>query len=65
MVPSLGREDLLEKKWQSTPVFLLGKSHGQKSLAAYSPLGFKELDTIEHTHTHTLDGYVESKTAQL
>ena len=25
------------KKWQSTPVFLLGKSHGQRSLAGYSP----------------------------
>ena len=24
-------------KWQSTPVFLTGKSHGQRSLAAYSP----------------------------
>ena len=26
-----------KKKWQSTPVFLLGKSHGQRSLADYSP----------------------------
>ena len=24
------------RKWQPTPVFLLGKSHGQRSLAAYS-----------------------------
>ena len=40
------------KKWQSTPVFLLGKSHGPKSLAAYSPLGFKKLDTTEHMHTY-------------
>ena len=24
------------RKWQPTPVFLPGKSHGQKSLAAYS-----------------------------
>ena len=25
------------RKWQSTPVFLLGKSHGQGSLVGYSP----------------------------
>ena len=33
------------RKWQPTPVFLLGKSHGQKSLVGYSPWGHKELDT--------------------
>ena len=26
-----------ERKWQPTPVFLPGKSHGQRSLAGYSP----------------------------
>ena len=26
-----------ERKWQLTPVFGLGKSHGQRSLAGYSP----------------------------
>ena len=31
------------KKWQPTPVFLPGKSHGQ-SLVGYSPWGHKELD---------------------
>ena len=36
-------------KWQPTPVFLLGKSHGQRSLAGYSPWGGKELDMTEHT----------------
>ena len=43
------------KKWQPTPVFLPGKSHGQRSLAGYSPWGRKELDTTERlsTHTHT------------
>ena len=34
-------------------VFLPGKSHGQRSLAGYSPQGHKELDTTDHTHTHT------------
>ena len=33
------------KKWQPTPVFLPGKSHGQSSLAGYSPWGHKESDT--------------------
>ena len=34
---SLGGEDPLEKEWQPTPVFLPMKSHGQRSLAGYSP----------------------------
>ena len=36
-------------KWQPTPVFLPGKSHGQRSLAGYSPWGCKESDTTEVT----------------
>ena len=35
------------RKWQSTPVFLPGKSHGQGSLTGYSPWGLKESDTTE------------------
>ena len=38
------------RKWQPTPVFLPGKSHGQRSLAGYSPWGCKELDTTERLH---------------
>ena len=37
---------------QSTPAFLPGESHGQKSLVGYSPWGCKELDVseaIQHT----------------
>ena len=34
---------------QLTPVFLPGESHGQRSLAGYSPWGHKELDTTEAT----------------
>ena len=30
--------------WQPTPVFLPGKSHGQRSLVGYSPRGRKESD---------------------
>ena len=43
-VPSQGGEDLLEEEMQTTPVFLLGKSHGQRSLEGYSPRSHKELD---------------------
>ena len=35
------------REWQPTPVFLPGDSHGQRSLAGYSPWGLKELDTTE------------------
>ena len=34
------------RKWQ---VFLLGKSHGQRSLVGYNPCGHKESDTTECT----------------
>ena len=30
------------REWQPTPLFLLGKFHGQRSLADYSPWGGKE-----------------------
>ena len=36
-----------KRKWQPTPVFLPGKSHGWRSLVGYSPWGSKELDTTE------------------
>ena len=54
-VRSLGWEDPRRRKWQPTPVFLPGESHGQRSLAGYSPWGCKELDTTERlTHIFTL-----------
>ena len=31
----------------TTPVFLSGKSHGQRNLAGYSPWGLTESDTTE------------------
>ena len=34
----------LSREWQPTPVFLPGKSHGQRSLVGYSPWGCKESD---------------------
>ena len=35
------------RKRQPAPIFLAGKSHGQKSLKGYSPGGLKELDMTE------------------
>ena len=40
------------RKWQPTPVFLPGKSHGQRSLAGYCPWGCKELDMTEQLSMH-------------
>ena len=37
------------RAWQPAPVFLPGKSHGQRSLERYSPWDCKELDTTEST----------------
>ena len=37
------------RTWQITPVFLLGKSYGQRSLEGYSPWGCKEMDMTEAT----------------
>ena len=37
----------LRRKWLATLVFLPGKSHGQKSVVAYSPWDCKESDKIE------------------
>ena len=31
------------RKWQPTPVFLPGKSHGERSLVGYSPWGHKRI----------------------
>ena len=36
------------RKWQPTPVFLSGKSHGQRNLVGCSPWGRDESDMTEH-----------------
>ena len=40
-IPESGRSPW-RRKWQPTPVLLLGESHGGRSLVGYSPLGCKE-----------------------
>ena len=47
-IPESGRFPW-RREWQPTPVFLLGESHGQKSLVGYSPHSHKELDTTKMT----------------
>ena len=47
-IPGSGRSPG-DGHWQPTPVFLPGESHGQRSLAGYSPQGPEESDTTEVT----------------
>ena len=42
-----GREDPWRRKWQPSPVFLPGKSHGQRSLEGYSPGLAKDPSTTQ------------------
>ena len=43
------------RKWWPIPVFLLGKSHGQRSLEGCSPWGPKEVDTASlPTQKHSI-----------
>ena len=43
------------RKWQPTPVFLPGESHGQRGLAGYSPWGHKESDMTERNAHNCLN----------
>ena len=40
------------RQWHPTPVLLLGKSHGRRSLEGCSPWGRWESDTTERLHFH-------------
>ena len=47
------------KKWQPTPVFLPGESHGHRSLTGYSPWGRRvRRDYRDLAYTYTLIGRV-------
>ena len=56
-VQSLGGKIPWRRKWQPTPVFLPGESHGRRSLVGYSPQGLKESDATERLSdfTFTID----------
>ena len=40
------------RQWHPTPVLLLGKSHGWRSLVGCSPWGLEESDMTERLHFH-------------
>ena len=53
LIPGLG--DPRRRKWQPSLVFLFGKSHGQRSLAGYSPWGHKSQTQLsDQTTTNIL-----------
>ena len=58
-VSSLGWENPLEKKWQPTPTFLPGKSHGQSSLVGCNPWGCKRVrhDWVTNQQERILSGF--------
>ena len=43
------RKSRWNRRWQPTPAFLPGESHGQRSLVGYSPWGQGESDRTEAT----------------
>ena len=51
--PSLVGMVPLRRKRQPTPVFLLGESHGERSLMGCGPWSLKESDTTEATKHST------------
>ena len=57
-VQSVGPEDPLERKWQPSPVFLLGEPPGQRNLAGYSPRGHKELAQLKGLSIRNLSYWI-------
>ena len=52
LIPELGQSPG-EGNGNPLSVILPGESHGQRSLAGYSPWNHKESHMTEHTHTHS------------
>ena len=52
-VQSLGQGDLLRRKWQSTPILLPEKPHGQRNLGATVHGLSKESDMTERLNNNT------------
>ena len=48
-------------KWLPTPVFLPGKSHGQRNLVGYSAWGHKESDMTERLSLFSLSSMQASR----
>ena len=59
-VGSPDREDPLQEEMATHSSILARESHGQRSLAGYSPWGHKESDTTEQLAlTHSLQDYLQ------
>ena len=50
----MGQEDPLEQEMATHSSILARKSHGQRSLAGYSPQGHKESDTTEQLNNKSV-----------
>ena len=62
----IGNSPLFRRRqWQPTPVLLLGKSHGRRSLVGCSPWGRKESDTTERLHFHALENEMATHSSVL
>ena len=62
-ISELGRSDW-RMKWQPAAVFLPGDSHGQRSLAGFSPWGHKRVGwdlATEHVHFPEAGGGVKAQ----
>ena len=62
---SLGWEDPLEEGMATHSRILPGKFHGQRSLANYSPWGYRESDTTEHAYTNPLKTIAQKTVYQI
>ena len=56
-IPGLGRSPG-EGNGKPTPVFVPGKSHGQRSLVVYSPWDHKESDITEYSNNNNNKSYL-------
>ena len=56
LIPGLGKFPW-RRKWQPTPVFLPGESHGQRRLMGCSPWDHKESNTTERLTLHFTNIY--------
>ena len=54
----LHRRTSWRRQWHPTPVLLLGKFHGQRSLVGCSPWGREESDMTERLHFHFLLSFI-------
>ena len=53
LINSWARKIPWRRKWQPTPVFLLGYSHRQRSLTDYSPWGPNSQTGLKQLSTHS------------